>query len=248
MQDVQYDPATGLVTRKRKVVFCVPSLEGPTEQLVNALEAAVPLVTAAGWDEGATFETGCPYISAARARMLRRALDAKADVIVFIDYDVSFPPDALLKLIETEGDVVAGVYRYKQDEERYMGHLTPTANGIPVPREDGCVRADRAPAGFLKITTECVDRFIEAYPHLTYGPRYNPGIDIFNHGAIDRELYGEDYAFSKRWREAGGDIWIIPDLDLTHHARTKSFPGNFHNWLMRQPGGALDGDQHIQPA
>ena len=61
-------------------------------------------------------EVGSPYISAARATMLRKALDAKADVIVFIDHDLSWRPGDLLKLIETTGDVVGGTYRFKQDE------------------------------------------------------------------------------------------------------------------------------------
>ena len=46
--------------------------------------------------------------------MLRKALDAKADVIVFIDHDVSWDAKDLLTLIQTEGDVVAGTYRFKK--------------------------------------------------------------------------------------------------------------------------------------
>lgn len=225
---------------KRKVVFAIPSLEGPTEALVNALRSAVPSIIAAGWDEGCTFETGCPYISAARARLLRKALDAKADVIVFIDYDLSFSPEALLKLIETEGDVVAGTYRYKRDEEEYMGVLWPTINGIPKPRADGCIRADRVPAGFLKITKEAVDKFMGAYPELIFGPRYHPSVELFNHGVMDGVLWGEDYAFSNRWNKCGGEIWLVPDLDITHHAKLKSFPGNYHQYLLRKPGGVND--------
>lgn len=225
---------------KRKVVFATPSLEGPTEHLVNALKAAVVPIVAAGWDEGYAQEVGCPYIAAARARLIRKALDGKADVIVFIDYDLSFAPGALLKLIETEGDVVAGTYRFKRDEEEYMGVLASTLDGRPVPRADGCIKADRVPAGFLKITKEAVDKFMGAYPELIFGPRYNPSIDLFNHGAIDGVLWGEDYAFCKRWGECGGDIWLLPDLDICHHAKRKAFPGNYHQFLLRQPGGLAE--------
>ena len=47
-------------------------------------------------------------VSGARAAMLRKALDAKADVIVFIDHDVSWAPEDLVKLIKT-GDPAAAV-------------------------------------------------------------------------------------------------------------------------------------------
>src|SRR5258707_667607 len=87
-----------------KVVFCTPSLSGPTAPYIKALEDSIPLIEAAGWEHGYAQQVNCPYISAARANMLRAALDAKADVVVFIDYDVSWAPGDLLKLIETEGD------------------------------------------------------------------------------------------------------------------------------------------------
>lgn len=223
-----------------KVGFCVPTLNGPTAPFIQALEKSIPVVTGAGWDEGFIEERGNPYISAARATMLRKALDARCDVIVFLDYDMSWEPEDLLKLIETEGDVVAGLYRFKKDDEEYMGGLLTDAEGRPTGREsDGALCAEKVPAGFLKITTRAVDRFMAGYPELMYGHRYAPAIDLFNHGAHEWTWYGEDYAFSRRWRALGEPIWVVPDLNLTHHAPDKAYPGNYHNFLRRQPGGDL---------
>lgn len=224
-----------------KVAFCVPSLGGPTAPFISAMEQSIGAVSGAGWDECLIEERGCPYISHARATMLRKALDAKADVIVFLDYDLSWGPDDLLKLIETEGDVVAGLYRFKKEPEEYMGVLNTLASGHPIVRaEDGAVRADKVPAGFLKITKEAVDRFMGAYPELVYGHRYNPSVDLFNHGAHEGVWFGEDYAFSRRWRALGEDIWVVPDLNLDHHSADRAYPGNFHSFLTRQPGGSQD--------
>ena len=170
--------------------------------------------------------------------MLRKALDAKADVIVFIDYDLSWDPEDLLKLLETEGDVVAGLYRFKEEPEHYMGVLADGPNGCPLVREDGCIKAVSVPAGFLKVTEAAIDRFIGAYPHLTYGKRYAPDIDLFNHGAHKGQWWGEDYAFSRNWRDAGGEIWVVPDLNLNHHSADRVFAGNFHRFMLRQPGGS----------
>ena len=85
----------------KNVVFATPSLAGPTAPYIKALEGSLPLIEEAGWEHGYVDIINNPYISAARATMLRAALDAKADVIVFIDYDVSWQPGDLLKLIET---------------------------------------------------------------------------------------------------------------------------------------------------
>lgn len=221
---------------KPKVALCSPTMTRPFEPFLASVEASIPALEAAGFDHKMTWEIGCPYISSARATMLRKALDWRADIIVFLDHDLSFPPEALVKLIQTEGNVVAGTYRFKQDEESYMGRLHEDEQGRPIVREDGCVRAQLAPAGFLKITSHCVNHFMGCYPELVFGPRHSPSVDLFNHGAHDGVWWGEDYAFCRRWEEAGGEIWTVPDLDLTHHTAEQAFPGNFHRWLLRVPG------------
>lgn len=170
--------------------------------------------------------------------MLRKALDAKADAVVFIDHDLSWQPGDILRLLETEGEVVAGVYRFKRDEEEFMGALLPDVHCRPQVRADGCVKAHSIPAGFMKITASGVNRFMLAYPELCYGDRFALSVDLFNHGAHDGRWYGEDYAFSRRWRDKCGDIWVIPDLTLTHHTPTAAYVGNFHQYLLRQDGGS----------
>lgn len=229
----------------KKVVFCTPTVIKPYQPYLDSLAASIPLITEAGWDESSVWRVGCPYISASRSMMLRQALDAKADVIVFIDHDLSWRPQDLLTLIETPGDVVSGTYRYKKDEEEYMGRLIPGLNGAPIVRDDGCIKGFCIPAGFLKITRQAVNRFIEAYPELCYGEKCNPQIDLFNHGAHKGVWYGEDYAFSRNWLDLGGEIWIIPTLKLDHWAGDNCYPGNFHEFLLRQPGGS-NHETHVQ--
>ena len=223
---------------KKKVVFCTPSLTGPTAPYLAALEASVPLIEAAGWEHGYAQQLGCPYISAARANMLRAALDAKADVIVFIDYDVSWAPADLLALLETDGDVVAGTYRPKIDDEQYMGTLETDAQNRPIVRADGALSAKLIPAGFLKVTKEAIDSFMVAYPELCYGPQYHLSVDLFNHGVHERIWWGEDYSFARRWKANCGPIWTVPNLDIDHHTKDAVFKGNLHKFLLRQPGGS----------
>ena len=178
--------------------------------------------------------------------MARAALDAKADVIVFLDYDVSWRPEDLLKLIETEGDVVAGTYRCKTEdgptEEFYMGTWETHADFRPKLRADGCISAKLVPAGFLKLTKEAFDCFMVAYPELCYGPMYHLSVDLFNHGVHERIWWGEDYSFARRWKDKCGDIWIVPDLSIDHHTKDKVYKGNLHEFLMRQPGGSKHRD------
>lgn len=224
--------------QSRKVVFCIPTLTRPYQQTLDALAASVPAIEQAGWLHELVYEIGCPYVSAARATMLRKALDAKATVIVFIDHDVSWDPRDLLALIETEGDVVAGTYRFKKDgPDEYMGALADSE--YPIVRADGCVKMAWTPAGFLKVTRAAVNRIIEAYPELCYGERCAPSVDLFQHGADKNVWWGEDAAFGRRWNDCGGELWLIPMLNITHHSSDgTAYPGNYHEYLLRQAGGS----------
>lgn len=230
-----------MMMEHKKVIFCTPTPTRPFDPFLASMEASIPLIIAAGWEEGSAYKVGSPYISHARAEMTRQALDAQADVIVYLDHDLSWAPQDLLALIETDGDVVAGTYRFRKTDEAYMATLHTDVNGRPLVRTDGCMKADKVPAGFLKITKDAIHRFMEAYPELIYGPRYHPSIDLFNHGAYQGVWYGEDYGFSRRWGAMGEDIWIVPNLDITHHNPDQAFPGNFHQFMMRQPGGVHAG-------
>ena len=227
---------------QKRVVFCTPTITKPYPAFLDALEASQPLIEEAGYSSGFVLETGNPYISAARATMLRKALDDKADIVVFLDHDLSWEPRALLTLIEAPGDVVAGTYRFKKPDEEYMGSWLRDGDGRPYGQMHGevpMIRADRIPAGFLKVTKEAVDRFMGAYPELVYGPRYNPSVDLFNHGAIEGVWYGEDYAFSRRWVETGEPLWLLPELQIDHHGADGTvYPGCLHDYLQRLPGGA----------
>lgn len=223
---------------KKKVVFCLPIWAKPYKETLDSLEASLSLLEKAGYEHGMAQILNMPYISAARATMLRAALDAKANIIIFIDQDVSWRPEDLLKLIETEGDVVAGTYRCKIDDEEYMGSIETDHEGRPIVRKDGCISAKLIPAGFLKITEAAVDAFMDAYPELCYGPHFHQSVDLFNHGVHERIWWGEDYSFARRWKEKCGDIWIVPDLNLDHHTKEKVYKGNYHKFLLRQPGGS----------
>jgi len=231
--------------KRGRVAICTPTVERPTDAYLAALEASVPALDAAGWEHSAAFQQGNPYISAARANMLGQALKWGADVIVFIDDDVSWSPADLIKLLDAEGDVVGGNYRYKTEEEfRFMGKPFLGDKGHPLFRDsDDAVLMLALPAGFLKVTRAGIMRFLEAYPNLRMNTESegDVNVDLFNHGAWNGTWFGEDFAFCRNWLGLGGDILCVPDLDLVHNARArwdkdgftpeKPYPSNYLDYL-----------------
>ncbi len=218
------------------VALCVPVYpKRPHEATADALAASATPLAEAGWRNWTLQVVGCPYISRARSELLHQALTGGADTVVFIDSDMSWRPKDLLKLLRTEGDVVAGTYRLKQDDEVYMGTMLVDADGKLVRRKsDGAIAASGVPAGFLKMTRFGVARFMAAYPQFLYGDPKAPHVDLFQHGARDGIWLGEDIAFCRNWRDCGGEIWVVPDLNLDHHAGDEVYKGNFERHLARQ--------------
>lgn len=214
-----------------KVVFATPSISGPMPCFIRSLKASLPLIEKAGWKHKFVQEVGNPYISNARATMLRKALDWVPDVIVFLDYDLSWSPKTLLTLLEAEGDVVAGTYRFKTEKEEYMGSVLRNEDGTPKVCDDGTIYAKEVPGGFLKVTRIAIERFMYRYPELIYGPVFHPSIDLFNHGAYKGIWYGEDYMFCRRWIDCGGHVYLLPNLNIHHHTKEKVYKGNFHKYL-----------------
>jgi hypothetical protein len=150
----------------------------------------------------------------------------------------------MVALLEAEGDVVAGTYRFKTDAEEYMGMLEVGPGGRPMVREDGAIKAHRAPAGFLRVNRAAVAEFMHHYPELVFGDVCNPSVDLFNHGAFEGQWWGEDYAFCRRYNAKCGQVWILPDLYIDHHGKTKVYRGNLHNYLLnlnKETSHAADG-------
>jgi glycosyltransferase involved in cell wall biosynthesis len=228
-----------------KVIFCTPTITRPFPEYLDAMERSAPALDQVGIEHQIVFEVGSCYISWARATMLQKAMKTDADAFVFIDHDLSWQPEDLVALINHPGDVVAGTYRFKTDDnEEYMGTWETGDDQRPVLHEDGTIAARAVPAGFLKVTRKAVEKFRHAYPDLIFGPD-NEYTDLFNHGAYKGLWWGEDFAFSRRWRDLGGEIFLIPNLNITHHLGDQKFPGNLHQFLLHQPGGSEHGNHDV---
>jgi hypothetical protein len=226
-----------------KVVFCTPTREKPHDAWLAAMERMCPALDAKGVEHSAVFEVGSAYISWARANMLHKALATDAEFFVFLDDDLSWWPEDMLKLLETEGDVVSGTYRFRHEEEEYMGDWHRNPDQRPVVRTgDRAIKARMVPAGFLKVSRGCIRGLMRKFPELCFGAPERQAFDLFNHGAhvggvLDARWWGEDYAFAHRWGQIGS-LWLVPDLNIDHHLKDRVWKGNLHRWLCKQPGGS----------
>ena len=168
--------------------------------------------------------------------------DPAATHLIFIDADIGFEPRQVIRMLEFDRDVVAGMYplkdivwdagalaRVRQGES--LDHAFVRFVGLPCEgaereSENGFVTGTYAGAGFLMMKRVVFERMRESYPHLQYkaahtsaDPSLSPNQYAFFDCIIDeatREYLSEDYAFCQRWRALGGKIWLDTQSVLAH--------------------------------
>ena len=162
-----------------------------------------------------------------------------ADVFMFIDADVEFTPDAVVRLVNSPHDVSVAVYPKKvvmwdqvkraveNGDERNMAMLSSSlvANIGAAKRsvENGFVELLDGPTGFMAIKRHVFEKLEEKFPELVCkNDHQNRDFDeycaVFD-CMIDpdsRRYLSEDYAFCRRWQQVDGKIFCDINTTLGH--------------------------------
>lgn len=181
--------------------------------------------------------------------------------ILFIDSDIEFRPEDVIKLIKADKDVVSAGYPQKWLNNGKLQHVftrqTIPENPIelctnhsvhlfPYDQDIGRIMtAKYATTGFLLVKRDVFSKMMQAYPERRY---IN---DIDGYMSADQSMFydlftvevnketkkyeSEDFGFSRLWTQVGGQIHIITDISLKHFG-WYGFPGN----LLRQLNYSID--------
>jgi hypothetical protein len=193
--------------------------------LLNEQAAAVCL----GDELTTIFAPGCSLITYARNHLAREFMQSDAERLVFVDADIAWEVGSLLKIAHSPVDFAGGAYRYKDEKEGYP------VQWLPLPElwsnSDGLIEVASLPGGFLSVSRTVFTTLSE---HFT-GREYTHGDEkfwaYFHAPFRDGKLYGEDASFCAEWRDAGGSVWINPELSLTHVEGSHLYKGHIGNWL-----------------
>ena len=222
------------MNKKRRIFLGTMSyLNFPYPSFNRSFLRGVKELRTHGYSVDGTAVVGCSFVQAARNMVAHEYLKSNFDVLVFLDDDMSWRAKDLVRLVETPGEIVGGVYRTKQDKIDYAVKVKVGSHGIPLTRPDGCIAAWGVATGFMKIERHVFEKLQVRYPRLQYGEDM---FDFFPQGVYDHVWVGEDYAFCRLWANMGNDIWAIPNIDFTHHTKDKQYSGNYHEYLKSLPG------------
>jgi hypothetical protein len=171
---------------------------------------------------------GNSLVSCARDQVVQDFLDGDADVLVFVDADVSWEAGALTFLATQREDVVGAAYPYKQ--ERLGFPVTWIQSGTLTPNEHGLCEAATLPGGFLAVKRRVFHKLREAYPGREY-ERYGRKYYGYFHCPPGN---GEDSTFCNEWRAIGGKVWVWTEAMLSHWEAGRVYRGRLGDFLRRE--------------
>jgi hypothetical protein len=193
-------------------------------------------------------------ITRARNDLAARFLRSNGTHLMFVDADIGFAPAQFFRLLEFNVDVAGAAYplkridwgRVKRAVEDKRSDIEGSAleyvlylegDGKSVNARDDFIRVRYAGTGFLLIRRSVIERLSEAHPELRYKAIERAAdvgrddvpqqVSLFE-CMIDpetKEYLSEDYAFCRRWRALGGEIWLDLKSKLTHYG-SNPFHGN----------------------
>jgi hypothetical protein len=188
------------------------------------------------------FKDGDALITRARASLVAQFLDdPQATHLLFVDADIGFEPEQVLRLIECGADVCAAIYPIKRiDWDKVRAVLesnrpnpaaaalsyvfeVPDTNAVITRGEFAKVRY--AGTGFLMIRRQALERMCAHYANLQFKRDHSVEATsassnrfaLFDCMIDENGTYlSEDFSFCKRWTDIGGEIWADLKSTLNH--------------------------------
>jgi len=194
-------------------------------------------------------------ISMARDGLAYEFLTSNADVLLFVDADTSFDVTAVVKMLDSDKDIIGAIYPRKtlnwdlikqvilSGEEDRLEQLTGSFTGRNIPQGTEIkisepVEVDGVGTGLMAIKRSVFEAMApnsRTYIDHTmkFGIQVERKLTQFFDNAFNEkgELLGEDYYFCTKWKELGGKIYAAPWVNTSHHG-DYAYSGSFAETLI----------------
>jgi len=178
-------------------------------------------------------------ISRGRNTLVSKFLYNKdATHLIFIDSDIGFEPEQVIRAILHNKDIVGGLYPKKALPISFVANVSPDAvdeKGKVKIDQHGLIPASRVGTGFMMIKRHVFEQMMVAYPDKQFNnnigmpPEYNQYMydffSVYVSQDNNRELLSEDWAFCDMARVIGVEIFIDSNTRLAHSG-SFIFPGD----------------------
>jgi hypothetical protein len=177
-------------------------------------------------------------------------LDSGFDYMLFVDADVEFKPEAVMRMMVAKKDIVCTPYRVKEDRVKYAVKFKDDTNIKILPWD--MVEIEEGPAGLILIHRKVYEKLMDKRSDLKINfnkvtrEKMNKEIGAKD-DAIDRYMYnfwdttfnldtgewkGEDLSFCELATDNGFKLYANLDSETTHHG-SWGWKGRFGDSLVK---------------
>ena len=177
-------------------------------------------------------------------------LNSGFDYMLFVDADVEFEPEAIMRMLVPKKDIIVTPYRVKEDKMKYAVRFKEP-DDIKIEPFD-LVEIEEGAAGLMLIHRKVFELLMNKHPELKIEfdkpMQEKMNKEIGAEDAIDKYMYnfwdttfslktgkwkGEDLSFCSLAREAGIKIYANLDSWTTHHG-SWGWKGRFGDSLVKK--------------
>jgi hypothetical protein len=228
--------------RLQSVMICTPVARHPVRQYSTSLLRTAIRLTDLGIRCYIQHVVGNSNLPRARNELAAAFMASDYTAMLFIDDDMSWQPDDVVRLLASDKPLVAGigckkVERADTDPDKWCLRTLP--GGV---RQDemGAIEVRGVGTGFVKIERCVFEGLAAAHPE--WKRRGWPNMPDaararyyrFFQFPDDEDETGEDLWFCDQYRAIGGEVWIDPTIRLGHVGE-KEYSGNFAALLEAAP-------------
>ena len=183
-----------------------------------------------------------PLIHQARNYLTSVFLTTEYTHMLFIDSDVEFGPEAALRMLVADKDIICTPYRAKNPDLSTHTYTVKFSDPKVVPILPGkLVEIEAGPTGLMLIHRRVFEKIIKNRPDLKIKNRANEALvqtekshsfyyNFFDFAFEDGYTFGEDVSFCKLARKEGFKLYANTD-SMTSHRGEHAWVGKFGDSL-----------------
>lgn len=218
-----------------KVMAAIPSYTGHVEfEFVESFVATWAFAAVSGVEITMQMAPGFSLVQYARNWLTQQFLESDCTHILWIDADLGWEPQALLRMLARKVDVIGGVYPIKT-----VGEIYPyMPAGEP---ENGVQMVEGLPTGFMLVSRRAMEAVATSvkWHDMTHMGKKISCPNVFDLVHEGKNFWGEDFVFCKRLRNLGFSLWAELDIDFKHVGR-KVWHGNLAKRIARGASPSQD--------
>lgn len=157
-------------------------------------------------------------VNRARNSCAAKFLSGDCSHLMFVDADIQFNPQDIVKLVNHDKDIVGGIYPQKTLPPKMVVNTLNNSE-----QQGDLIEVGTLGTGFMLIKRSVFEKMIEegATPYVDaigLSPEENANQYDFFQCTIDSKgrYLTEDWSFCRRWRQLGGKIWADTKIALAH--------------------------------